>query len=272
VTQRSRFACLTGSACHARSNRANKPGTLQKPKPVARTASSGTTAARLRRASRRRWRGDRIRGESRSARPVSRGGPAACGTGWRSLLLHRRRGADLFRRERRGRSCRASEKLRTLARAYGPFPHVPHEGENSVTLTSASGDRSAAVATSLRTWCVVAIALRTWCGASQIRGLAWRSEPAPVDRARRAVATRLPGGAGAPRGPRTRRHRHTRQYSERGGRRPVATLTGRVRSFRLARRRLSWFGWTDGRRASRQSGGRFPDGMFDPGDVQVTSL
>src|SRR5688572_26923288 len=85
----------------------------------------------------------------------------------------------------------AGEKLRTLARACGPSAYGGRDGENSVTLTAASGDRSAAVATSLPTWCF----------ASQIRGLAWRSEQARLEPARRAGPARLPGCARAPRGP-----------------------------------------------------------------------
>jgi hypothetical protein len=114
------------------------------------------------------------------------------------------------RRERRGRPSRAA-KLRTLAGACGPFAYGKRDGENSVTLISAWGDRSTAVATSLSTWCVVATSPPTWCVVSQIRGLAWRPEPAGLEPARRVGAVRLPGGARAPCGPGTRRHRHMRQ-------------------------------------------------------------
>ena len=108
-----------------------------------------------------------------------------------------------------------------LPGACGPSAPGRRDGENSVTLTAASGDESAAFAT-LPTWGVVSTSLPTWRVASQIRGLAWRSEPARLEPARRsepprleparqARAARLPEGAQAPRGPGTRRHRHTRQ-------------------------------------------------------------
>jgi hypothetical protein len=121
-------------------------------------------------------------------------------------------------RERRG-SPQADEKLRTLAGACGPSAFGSRDGENSVPLTPASGDRSAAVSTSPPTWHVAATSPPTWCVALQVRGLArrseparcWRSEPARLQPARRAGAAPLPGGARAPRGPGTRRYRHTRQ-------------------------------------------------------------
>jgi hypothetical protein len=145
------------------------------------------------------WRARRQSGPARGLRD-----------GWRRSLLNRRRRPGLFRRERRGRPSGAA-KLRTLAGACGPFAYGKRDGENSVTLISAWGDRSAAVATSLPTWCVVATSLLTWCVVSQIRGLAWRPEPAGLEPARRIVAVRLPGGARAPCAPGTRQHPHTRQ-------------------------------------------------------------
>jgi hypothetical protein len=105
----------------------------------------------------------------------------------------------------------AGAKLRRLAGACGPFVYGKRDGENSVTLVSAWGDRSAAVATSWPTWCVVATSPPTWCVVSRIRALAWRSEPARLERARLPGAAGSPGGARAPCGPGTRRHRHTRQ-------------------------------------------------------------
>ena len=130
--------------------------------------------------------------------------------GWRRSLLPRRRAPCLFRRERRGRPS-AGAKLRTLACACGPSAYGKRDGENSVTLISGWGDRSAAVATSPPTWCVVATSPPTWCVVSQIRALAWRSEPARLEPARRAGVARLPGGARAPCGRGARRHLHTRQ-------------------------------------------------------------
>ena len=117
------------------------------------------------------------------------------------------------------RPSRRAGKLRMLAGACGPAAYGRRDAENSVTLTPASGARSAAVATSLPTWWFGATSLPTWWFASQIRGLAWRSqparclrsEPARLQPARRAGAARLPGGARAPCGPGTRRRRHTRQ-------------------------------------------------------------
>jgi hypothetical protein len=105
----------------------------------------------------------------------------------------------------------AGAKLRTLTGAYGPSAYGRSDRENSVTLISAWGDRSAAVATSPPTWCVGATSPPTWCVVSQIGALAWRSEPARLEPAHLAGAARLPGGARAPCGPGTRRHRHTRQ-------------------------------------------------------------
>jgi hypothetical protein len=128
-------------------------------------------------------------------------GPAACGTGWRRPPVSSAARARPVFGASGAAGLQAGENLRTLARACGPSAYGRRDGENSVTLTAASGDRSAAVATSLPTWCV----------ASQIRGLAWRAEQARLEPARRAGPARLPGCARAPRGPGTRRHRHTRQ-------------------------------------------------------------
>ena len=123
-------------------------------------------------------------------------------------------------RAARQASSRREAPLRILAGACGPSAHARRDGENPVTLTAASADRSAAVATSLPTWGVVLTSLPTWRVASQIGGVAWRSEPARLESARRSEparlaparqAARLPGGERAPRGPATRRHRHTRQ-------------------------------------------------------------
>jgi hypothetical protein len=91
--------------------------------------------------------------------------------------------------------------LRTLGGACRSAPCRRRAGEDSVILTSASGDRWAAVASSRPTWCVVSL----------IPALAWRPEPAHFEPALRTGATRLRGGARAPCGPAPRRRRHTRQ-------------------------------------------------------------
>jgi hypothetical protein len=102
-------------------------------------------------------------------------------------------------------------EVRTFAGACGRSAYRRHDGENSVSLTSASGERGTPVPTSVSTWSLVATSLPSWCVASQARGPAWPSEPARLEPARRRGAVRLAGGARAPREPRTRRHRHMPQ-------------------------------------------------------------
>ena len=122
-------------------------------------------------------------------------------------------------------------KLRALAGACGPSVNRQGDGENSGSLTPASGARPPtlstspptwpAAATSLPTWSAVATSLPTWPAAttslpawwvvSRVRRLARRPEPARPDPARRAGAAQLPGGAQAPHGRGPRWHRRTRQ-------------------------------------------------------------